>query len=819
MRTYNSIKHFKSVLELSSMNGSDKYYNVKEFINATTDYIHRKDEDSVNLINRHLQLISEVVDSTIFDPHINLVIEFFVCLHELLSNLESGSLSTWSCVDVLSLVCKNSAARTVLIETYQFIPLLSRLLNNDLQKQKKLKILALMQELSCGIKISWQIPYLPHIMSTLTEWIENGEEDILTLSLGVLVNLCYKNVPAVYTLSRCIDIKKFIRFCMPLKGLNVEIHVCKLLIILDYMNGNVPEGVVLKSIEVTFKSLMEAFKAKDYISLQHVAEFSLDMWNNKCHSKVLLNFNSFDTEVDGLLLELEGVQEDVLNDNLSKCVAVLFKFLHFLMQKRRPVIKLLDKRLVNLALKWIQVNLVSSNAFEILRTLAMNATEETSLTLDPLLTSLPIYLLDIVNGEEDIVTSTENNKRVKSLLELLRSLINTGNTRKRVLAILKEDLFIKIFLPLLNQSPTKTRGIHSSTHSPDAVLLYTSAIVLITEINKYDDTWGGFFENLMQQRQVHRVLAQAFYNGMKETKTLIMSISSCEHFPIDQVAEAMCELQPLTQLEPTNNIVTKPISDNFSFPMMSVTQSERLDDLMHKIKAAYDQNLLGISTADVMELYEYKIASLNHAERAAAASVEAASMHCTHLQHRIAQLTAELSRLRQLWLHSQQCCEEIEKAKDAILTKNTQLREWSDAEKSRYNSQLSAKEKVLKEKMQQLEDTMKQLKHVEEEKKSLEEKQADLKQIVTKLEDNLLKKEKLVEKKEEQILRTNANVDHLKLQVSQLEKQVKRSETELASKVRELTDVSKELQNCKSILGTITQLTNSQYGKHAGGSM
>lgn len=40
--------------------------------------------------------------------------------------------------------------------------------------------------------------------------------------------------------------------------------------------------------------------------------------------------------------------------------------------------------------------------------------------------------------------------------------------------------------------------------------------------------------------------------------------------------------------------------------------------------------------------------------------------------------------------------------------------------------------------------------------------------------------------------------------MTQLEKQIQHVEAELSAK-------SEELQNCKQILGTITQLTNSQY--------
>lgn len=44
-----------------------------------------------------------------------------------------------------------------------------------------------------------------------------------------------------------------------------------------------------------------------------------------------------------------------------------------------------------------------------------------------------------------------------------------------------------------------------------------------------------------------------------------------------------------------------------------------------------------------------------------------------------------------------------------------------------------------------------------------------------------------------------------------LEKQIQHVEAELSEKSEELTQTSKDLQNCKQILGTITQLTNSQY--------
>lgn len=74
-----------------------------------------------------------------------------------------------------------------------------------------------------------------------------------------------------------------------------------------------------------------------------------------------------------------------------------------------------------------------------------------------------------------------------------------------------------------------------------------------------------------------------------------------------------------------------------------------------------------------MELYEYKLAAMGHAERAAMASVEAASQRCVYLQHRTAQLTAELSRLHQLLFHAQQCQEEAVKSRDMLTANNKEL--------------------------------------------------------------------------------------------------------------------------------------------------
>lgn len=75
------------------------------------------------------------------------------------------------------------------------------------------------------MKISWQEGHLPCLISTLTSWIVNGEKDVISLSLGVLVNLCYKNLPAMYTLMRSVDSKEFLRTILKLQNDGTDTRV------------------------------------------------------------------------------------------------------------------------------------------------------------------------------------------------------------------------------------------------------------------------------------------------------------------------------------------------------------------------------------------------------------------------------------------------------------------------------------------------------------------------------------------------------------------------------------------------------------------
>ena len=84
----------------------------------------------------------------------------------------------------------------------------------------------------------------------------------------------------------------------------------------------------------------------------------------------------------------------------------------------------------------------------------------------------------------------------------------------------------------------------------------------------------------------------------------------------------------------------------------------------------------------VVELYQHKLSSMNYTERALQKNLEAATLHVTHLTHRLAQMTAEMTRLHQLLYANSQT---IEGSKLEALSLKQQLQNAEQTAKSLHN--------------------------------------------------------------------------------------------------------------------------------------
>ncbi|XP_017785577.1 PREDICTED: uncharacterized protein LOC108568798 [Nicrophorus vespilloides] len=803
----------------SGMKNESKHYNMKHFIDAVNEYIKTRTEDSANLINRHLQLLSVVIDISVFDPNTSIVCEFFVSLHELLNILEPRSTIAWCCVNVLAVACRNSAARHALIHTYQFIPALSRLLGDHLMNNKRTQLLLVMQDLSCGIKISWMIPHLPHLMTVLTRWVANETEDeqVISLSLGVLVNLCYKNLPAIYTLTRCMDIKKFLRVCNRLEGAMYKINVCKLMIILDRSDiyEPVPEETFVKLISATFQSVLDTLRVQDAILMRSIVEFFLDVkqQNNGSDSNILNIFTNIYTNYKS---DVELILEAVENNNKGdagnqldpECMSIVFRFVHSLIELKLPNLVPLYARMVYVALRWVETEVVSYEALRIVRTVATSSKLEDMQLFEPLMKALPVFMIDLQHIDEDTIMNIEHCRRLSSVMELFTALLKVEHTKQTVVDTLNEDLVCKIFVPLIGSSP---RLPSANNCTPEAITLYIHTFALINEIACIKSEWVTPLQELLQYRQIHMVIAEALFKGNEDIKALILTLAGFPLFPHRQVAIALQELQPLMKADVQKTTST---NDMMSYPITSVAQAEKLDRTIDLLKEACEKkHIVNISTSQVMELYEYKLASMQHAERASMASVEAASKQCIHLQQRTAQLSAELSRIRQLLLHTQQNSEDAARKNKKYDEHIRELNDRLNVIKGKHNatkSQVEQRDQALAEKATELEEVGRKVAALVKQREALEQTNAKLNAVAEKLNESLKRQEAHAEKKEEIIKKANASIEHYKMESVQLQRQLNQLDVELKRRSDELSAISEELQQKTKLINTITKLTTSK---------
>lgn len=138
------------------------------------------------------------------------------------------------------------------------------------------------------MKLQWQEGHLSELIRLLVKWISKEDKDLISFSLGVLVNVCCKNKFAMFTLVKCTDNKSFMRLLLKLQSndmIFIKVQVYKLLLILEQVSGQIPQVDVNNLIDVTFVVLEEALKLKNVFVLRHTVGFFIDIskhlrWKN-----------------------------------------------------------------------------------------------------------------------------------------------------------------------------------------------------------------------------------------------------------------------------------------------------------------------------------------------------------------------------------------------------------------------------------------------------------------------------------------------------------------------------------------------------------
>ncbi|XP_051165330.1 protein CIP2A [Leptopilina boulardi] len=823
----------------------EKYQHIRAFINVVNDYSKHQSDAAASALQMNLGVISASMDLSIFDPGSCIAADFYVSLHELMNILGSKTTLLWSAVDVLQTACRNTAARQALTHTYKFAPILTRLLEaQNLTAEKRIRALKLLQELTYGIKISWQETHLPYLITTLTQWVtQSTEEEVLALSLGVLSNLCYKNLPAVYTLLRTIDSKTFIRTLLKHQShnINTRVQCCKLLIILEHMNTELSEKSILDFTQVTFKSIIEALEKRDVLLLRHVVDFFEDIRQTEHSRLILLSYTNYAKDVTKILETLE-------NDCDPECVALMMEFLQSLVKLKITNLVRLYPSCIKCATSYVPVEQVCSKALALIRTIVIDSRR--TKTIADVLSELDLSILMlIVNSyeEQSLEFSSETISRLNELMQLLQEIVKIDNLRSKVFQAFTDQTMRKLLKAILDDEDRDMNiDCPDNLSSNQSTTFYVHALALTSEMAQTNSDWLTLYSELMRKKQIHMTMAMALFTGDEEVKQKVLQLPATVCFPqecLSTVAHCMGELESLVLVRGGTNksIESKnKYSGQYSgiemMPFMSLLQEQRLNVCIDKLKDAYDENKINdVTTSAVIELYEYKLAAIRNAERSNQASLEAANNRVTSLQHQLAQVVAESRKLHQLLFRSQQSLEGLQKEKTIFTTKIQEVEKESKRAYALHSQESESLKKIVFEKSSQItkldsvvreqkeelsnckdkiENFMKKIAKLENDyatvdKKSqeLSSKNHEMSKLLHKMQEGLAKKEQIIEEKNVEVASLQEDKNALKQEMQQLSVQCNRLQALVQEKEETIQKYKSELTDFSRMRDMIFELT------------
>ncbi|XP_071452054.1 golgin subfamily A member 6-like protein 26 [Hetaerina americana] len=247
-------------------------------------------------------------------------------------------------------------------------------------------------------------------------------------------------------------------------------------------------------------------------------------------------------------------------------------------------------------------------------------------------------------------------------------------------------------------------------------------------------------------------------------------------------------------------------------PPLTREQESRLDSFISTLQKAKDDNKIeDIAMSALIELYEYKLGGMGHAERALQANLDSSTTHLCLLQHKLAQSSVELSRLHQLMYYKQQCLEGCQAEKQQ-LTLKLQNEELKAMEKhTQHMQEMRGKMREI-EVSQRKEATLRKefeamAKEKEEEKAEYSKSLTALMERVQELEESIQKKDKLLEDKQrenEKLYKVNKDQqeDNNSLRLVN-----KRNEQIILEKEAKIKETSKELQELQRIREVIYEIS------------
>lgn len=546
---------------------------VREFRMRVACFQVQRSEESLVYVQRSVALLGTKVLPAHFAPtpgNLELA-RFYVDLYALMGALKNEGAEgdvLWACVGLVQHCSRNLEARQAVVEHFCFVPLLGVLIRHTKRTERVHRLLVLLQDLTYGIKIAWEEPFLAALIEHLvgivlcTEdvsctasggSVRDDDDENTMLALSVLVNLCYKNFAVLFLFLRSVNISAFCRRIQ-----NYGLLAYKMLIILSEDVYSFQQSELCTFLRLSFAGIEDCLKHWNVAQLRHIVDFLLDSQSHPGLHRAMLSHGHFCEDFEKLLdVSSAGYPAgrtsnsfypfqqidasngmDVSQEETSKhqqiSLGLVFRLVSYILQMSEEAnscisLDAITPRLYEMVSDWMSSDQCGAAAIELICTLLRLGKRA---AVAEMIANDPSHVAKLVASAERPDTDAG---QVLATLRLLIALLQETKTNKVVLSKISESYFDKILAAPLALVPQ-----FLSTQSLAQCEVEKACFCLLLLVNVAGIAKKAYLDKcctLLEQPQLQYCLARGMVSKNEALVAAVLQIAQFEHFPKASVAK------------------------------------------------------------------------------------------------------------------------------------------------------------------------------------------------------------------------------------------------------------------------------------------
>ncbi|KAK8740988.1 hypothetical protein OTU49_002811 [Cherax quadricarinatus] len=843
---------------------------IKNFISIAYDYRRSKTDKNLIQLQRHLQILSVVNDLSIFEPTNVETLEFYVCLEQFLNPLDAKSPVVWKVIALLIHICHSPSIRTALRDDIKFVPILSDfLVESKLSKDKSLKTLNLIEEISYKLKIlrteAWVLKLVPYLVEHITEG--NSGDDLLVPSLTTLANLCRSNPPVLSCLRSMGNNKALVQKLTDMKTatINIKLLASELMFYLDLKVTDLGFNLIKHILDLVFTAATEGLMENNLSWLRLAADVFGELTSYPIIEDHLREYKSYTSYLQPLL-------NGMIAESPEPLVEVLLDLFCYLIELDYTELHPLYNEIFSKAMMWMNSEQSGVAAVKVIQSLITVMND--SVNLDHLENFIGAVAESLM-FDEDVSITHNRLHRITATLAMLEGLCNRETSYRLKLAVqlqpsvfsslLRKILIIEASLPLGN-SLAQSYSDYESNASRYSVCSYKTYqdLSIISGNMLSASLMEAVSQSVILILTVVKLLGSqnaAFmleYSQMINNPVLMTHLVRCERSSIpDLVARAVTivtegtvpteSMGALIKATEEANASSQPsvnmdngdhkerlFSSQCHAQLFSAGCEENVDMMISRLRGTVDKmELKECALTDIMEMYEYKMAAMAHVEKSLRDALTAADVQNRQTHHSLLQTRVQNDHLRSLlcsWEERLQIAQkekaEVQASISQIQSSARQLRENFRQDKTELERQkidlqkeasslrdhLDNREENIRRLQRQLGDAHNEIKNLHKIIKEEQEKHQKLQDQNQKLEEELKKGRR----EYDDLQKENQRVEKLQLQLkkenSELELLIRSHEESMSAKEAELEEMTRKFNELKRIQDMIHNISSGKLG-------